>query len=69
MPLDTKYKYTVHIPWQHGDNLSNWDQKCIFAMETFGLPGDKYITSLTEDYMDFIFVEEKDAIYFSLVCL
>ena len=69
MPLDTKYKYTVNIPWKRGDTISNWDEKCIFAIETFGLPGLKYITHLTEDSMDFIFMEEKDAIHFSLVCL
>jgi|LakMenE18May11ns_1017448.scaffolds.fasta_scaffold9950624_7 hypothetical protein len=69
MPQDTKYKYTVNIPWKYGDTISNWDEKCIFAIETFGLPGLKYITHLTEDSMDFIFMEEKDAIHFSLVCL
>ena len=69
MPQDTKYKYTVNIPWKRGDTISNWDEQCIFAIETFGLPGIKYITSLTEDSMDFIFIEEKDAIHFSLVCL
>lgn len=69
MPQDTKYKYAVHIPWKYGDTISNWDEKCVFAIETFGLPGLKYITHLSEDSMDFIFIEEKDAIHFSLVCL
>ena len=39
---------------------------CIWAMEQFGLPGDKYTTHPTENYMDFYFQNEKDAIHFSL---
>jgi hypothetical protein len=35
-------------------------------METFGLPGDKFFTHMTEDYMDFHFYDERDAIHFSL---
>jgi hypothetical protein len=36
-------------------------------MENFGLPGDKFITHPTEDYMDFMFRHKEDAIHFSLV--
>ncbi len=65
----TKYKYLVRIPWKHGDTVSSWNEVCAWALETFGLPGDKFITHPTDEFMDFIFVEEKDAIYFSLSCL
>jgi len=65
----TKYKYLVRIPWKHGDTVSSWNEVCAWALETFGLPGDKFITHPTEEFMDFIFLEEKDAIYFSLSCL
>jgi hypothetical protein len=34
---------------------------CIWAIEEFGLPGDKYKTELTEDYMIFDFNEKEDA--------
>jgi hypothetical protein len=49
-----------------GDTVSDWDETCIWAMEVYGLPGDKFYTHMTEDYMDFIFNDERDAIHFSL---
>jgi hypothetical protein len=33
----------------------------------FGLPGDKYVTHATEEYMDFYFKDERDAIIFELM--
>jgi hypothetical protein len=56
----------VRIPWMKGDTVSDWDETCIWAMEVYGLPGNKFYTHMTEDYMDFIFKDERDAIYFSL---
>lgn len=69
MPQDTEYKYTVRIDWMVGDTVSGWDKKCAQALELFGLPGHKFITHPTEDYMEFIFKDEVDAIHFSLACL
>ena len=56
----------VRIPWMKGDTISAWDETCIWAIEQFDLPGGKFYTHMTEDYMDFIFKDEKDAIHFSL---
>ena len=56
----------VCIPWMNGDTVSDWDETCIWAIDQFGLPGEKFYTHMTEDYMDFIFKDEKDAIHFSL---
>ena len=64
--LSHKLGTRVRIPWKNGDTISRWDQTCIWAMEQFGLPGDKYTTHPTTDYMDFYFQNEKDAIHFSL---
>lgn len=69
MPQDTKFKYNVRIAWMYGDTVSNWNEKCATALELFGLPGDKFITHPTEEYMDFMFTDERDAIHFSLVVL
>jgi len=52
-----------------GDTISDWDETCIWVMEVYGLPGVKYYTHMTEDYMDFYFYDERDAIHFSLRCL
>jgi len=59
----------VRIPWKKGDKISDWDETCIWALEVYGVPGVKYYTHMTEDYMDFYFYDERDAIHFSLRCL
>jgi hypothetical protein len=62
------FPYTIRIPWKSGDTVSNWNDICAWAVETFGLPGDKFITHPTEDYMDFMFRNSEDAVHFSLAC-
>lgn len=66
MRQDISHSFRVRIPWKIGDTVSSWNEVCIGAIEEFGLPGDKYSTELTSDFMDFYFAEEKDAIIFSL---
>ena len=57
----------VRIPWRKGDTISSWNETCVWAMETFGLPGNQnYTCHVTENYMDFYFVNEQDAVHFSL---
>ena len=66
MPQGTK----VRIPWtiknDTKDCINNWNETCAWALEQFGLPGTKFTTHATEDYMDFYFHDERDAIHFSL---
>jgi len=64
MPAGTR----VRISWQTNYKYAMWNETCAWAIEKFGLPGDKYETHVTEDYMDFYFVDERDAILFELVC-
>ena len=67
-----KYSHTagtkVRIPWKIGDTVTDWNEVCARAIELFGLPGNKFTTHLTEDHLDFIFNDEKDAILFELSC-
>jgi hypothetical protein len=49
-----------------GDTINDWDETCAWALEQFGLPGNKFTTHPTEEYMDFYFVDERDAIIFEL---
>ena len=58
--------YKVSIPWRKGDTVNDWDVTCAWAIEQFGLPGGKYTAHPTADNMDFMFVDEKDAMHFSL---
>lgn len=58
---------TVRIPWTiQTDNESYWNEVCAWAIERYGLPGDRFFTTANVDYMDFHFVSDKDAIMFSL---
>ena len=56
----------IRIPWIVNGNITKWNETCAWAIEQFGLPGDKYETHSTEDYMDFYFTDERDAILFEL---
>ena len=55
----------VRISWKKGD-IIDWNETCAWAIEQFGLPGDKFEAHATEDYMDFYFTDERDAILFEL---
>ena len=57
----------IRVDWMVGDTVSLWTEKCATIMETFGLPGDRYFTSVTEDYMLFSFVEAEDAMMAKLM--
>lgn len=57
----------VKVTWKNGDTVSDWDEKCIRVVETFGLPGDKYTTELTADYMIFKFEDLEDAVIAKLM--
>ena len=56
----------VRISWKPFHDIPMWNETCAWAVTHFGLPGIKYTTHPTEDYMDFYFVDEKDAIHFEL---
>ena len=59
---------TVHIPWSSKINtLPQWDKVCVDIVERFGLPGGKYTTELTEDYMNFTFQNDKEGLLCQLL--
>ena len=62
MPAGTR----VRISWKEWHDIPTWNKTCAWAVEQFGLPGDRYLTHATEEYMDFYFVDERDAIHFQL---
>ena len=43
-----------------------WNEICARAVEMFGLPGDRFSTSVCSEYMDFIFKNNKDAMIFAI---
>jgi hypothetical protein len=46
--------------------ITHWDDVCIYAIEHFGLPGDKYITDISADSMTWLFKSQQDALLFKL---
>ena len=58
----------VRLPWQEHERDSNeaWNEICAWTIEQFGLPGTRFTWHPTEDFMDFWFYNEKDAIHFML---
>jgi hypothetical protein len=51
----------VTVPWESQSNVW-WNEICADIVEHFGLPGGKYVTTLNEDQMDFIFYDDRDAL-------
>jgi hypothetical protein len=43
-----------------------WNEVTARALEVFGLPGDRYITHLTQDHMEYHFRDPHDATLFLL---
>jgi len=59
---------TVRIPWvPRDDNETYWNEVCAWAIERFGLPGDRFLTHANIDYMDFVFTSNKDALVMALM--
>jgi hypothetical protein len=43
------------------DTTEWWNHVCAWVVEEYGLPGGKYNTELTENYMVFNFNKQEDA--------
>jgi hypothetical protein len=60
-------KTTVRIAWSREfDNKQMWNEVCAWAIEMFGLPGEKFETQANVNYMDFLFDSKLDAM---IMCL
>lgn len=58
---------TVRIPWiRKYDNTFYWNEVCVWAIEYFGLPGDRFETHANVHHMDFVFKSNKDALLMAL---
>jgi len=64
----TKLGTKILLNWtlDKNDSLNNWNEVCAWAIEQFGLPGDKYRFHPKSQGMEFIFEDEKDAIHMLL---
>jgi len=61
------YDCPVTILWGAGaENETQWNDISIWCVETFGLPGDRYITDISTEHMTWFFREDKDAVFMKL---
>jgi hypothetical protein len=58
---------TVRIPWvREQDNQYRWNEVCAWAIEYFGLPGNRFETHANVNHMDFVFKSNKDALMMAI---
>jgi hypothetical protein len=56
--------YPARGDWEDGDTILLWNGFLESVIEVFGLPGNRYVTELDANYMDFKFYTEQDRILF-----
>lgn len=65
--MNDEYPYVVEVSWELSQQREDWwDMICVYAIEEFGLPGDRFKTEATHDYMKFYFQDPYDAIIMRL---
>ena len=52
--------YPVTINWHSRPSMSKWNEICAWAVDHFGLPGDRYKTEIDENQMTWAFVDKED---------
>ena len=65
-PFGCSLKHNLAARGRHGTTMIWWDSVGAWAIETFGLPGDKFITEIHHEFMVFWFCTEEDAMLFML---
>lgn len=54
---------TIRVPWNENNNPELlWTDTAVSILKHFGLPGYKYTTELTEEYMNFNFHNDHDGL-------
>lgn len=58
---------TVRLSWERPKQYEQWNDVAAWAIEYFGLPGDRYICRANVYHMDYIFNSNKDALMMALM--
>ena len=67
MKVDFESPGSIRLYWEDGDHLtSEWNEGCARACEMFGLPGDRFVTEVCDEWMLFKFNDPRDATMFVL---
>ncbi len=64
---DPNFPYGAQVTWGRPyDTMKQWDQIAAWGIETFGLPGDRYVTDVNVLYMVWWFRDPRDQTLFVL---
>jgi len=64
---DPDFSHGAHLAWGRPyDTITKWDEVAIWGIETFGLPGDRYITEVNVNEMVWWFCDPQDRMLFVL---
>ena len=64
---DPEFPYGAHLAWGRPyDTITKWDSVATWGIETFGLPGDRYITEINVNEMVWWFRDPQDRMLFVL---
>jgi len=63
---DPEYTHSIRVVLYDNDDIPQWDEICMQAMELFGLPRGIYIPDISANSMDWIYREADDALLFKL---
>lgn len=65
--IDPDFTHGAKIKWGiNADTNRQWDEIATWGIETFGLPGDRYITDLNFNHMTWWFRDPRDQTLFVL---
>ena len=64
---DLDFPHGAHLAWGRPyDTITKWDEVSIWGIETFGLPGTRYITDININEMVWWFRDPQDRLLFVL---
>jgi hypothetical protein len=64
---DLDYPHGAKIKWGRPlDTITQWNEVATWSIETFGLPGDRYITDISINEMIWWFRDPRDQTLFTL---
>ena len=64
--MKNKQAISIKITWQNDHTMGYWNEVCAWALEQFGLPGERYTTHAETEHMIFEFKNKVDAEFFAL---
>ena len=64
---EAEFSHPVTILWGAGaENETQWNDIATWVIETFGLPGNCYVTDISTDHMTWFFRSSQDAVFMQL---